>query len=246
MLTLPRLIGHRGAARHAPENTLASIRMAAQQGARWVELDVKLTRDRIPVLMHDETLDRTTNGRGAVRERDFPEIRALDAGQWFSPAFRGTRVPTLAEALDLIVALDLGVNLEIKPCPGRGEETALIALTMAASQWPEGRPPPLVSSFDREAMGAAQRVMPAWPRGLLIDRPSPGWAEDFRQFGCSTIHVNARREDRASIARYRAVGAPVLAYTVNSPAAAREVFGWGVAAVFTDTPAALAPVVATL
>jgi glycerophosphoryl diester phosphodiesterase len=243
MLDLPRLIGHRGAARHAPENTLGSIRAAAEQGARWVEFDVKLSADRVPLLMHDDTVDRTTNGRGAVAAMSFAALRALDAGSWFDPKFRGERIPSLAEALDLIAALGLGFNLEIKPCPGRAEETAGVALTMAANVWPEDRPPPLISSFDREAMAVAHRVMPDWPRGFLMDQPPPDWRVQMERLECATLHINARRRGtEAAMPSYLAAGRPVLAYTVNRPADAKEVFSWGVRAVFTDTPMGLAGV----
>ncbi|MFM2045337.1 MAG: hypothetical protein RLY86_3913 [Pseudomonadota bacterium] len=242
-LRLPPIIGHRGAARHAPENTLAGIRMAASQGATWVEVDVKLTADRIPILMHDDTLDRTTDGRGPVAALTLEQVRRLDAGRWFGPAFAGERVPTLAEVLALVRDLGMGINLEIKPCPGRAEETAGVALTTARSLWPDGVPPPLVSSFDYDSLAMARLVAPDWPIGYLIDRRRPDWATQAAAVGAATIHVNARREDADSIAVYRATGRPVLAYTVNSLAAAREVLSWGVTGVFTDTPATLAPLV---
>ena len=240
-LRLPRLIGHRGAARHAPENTLASVRMAALQGAPWVEVDVKLTADGVPVLMHDDTLDRTTNGRGKVAETRFEALSRLDAGRWFSPAFIGEPVPTLAALIDLVAQLDLGLNLEIKPCPGRAAETAGVALSMAYSLWPEGKPPPLVSSFEFEALETARRVVPSWPIGYLIDRRHPDWRAQADAVGAATINVNARKETAATIAEYRATGRPVLAYTVNTLPAAQEVLGWGVHGVFTDTPQGLAP-----
>jgi len=240
MLTIPPLIGHRGAARHAPENTLASIREAARQGARWVEVDVKLTADRIPILMHDDRLDRTTSGKGPVAARTLEEIRRLDAGRWFHPGFTGERVPTLAETIALVLALDLGINLEIKPCPGRAEETAGVALTTARSLWPDGRPPPLVSSFDAACLDMARTVCPDWPLGYLIDRRPAQWRREVERLNAATIHVNARREDAASIRAYGETGRPVLAYTVNTAAAAKEVFGWGIAGVFTDTPQSLA------
>ncbi|HET6220602.1 MAG TPA: glycerophosphodiester phosphodiesterase family protein, partial [Dongiaceae bacterium] len=104
---LPRVIGHRGAAAYAPENTLEGLREAARRGAGWVEFDAKLTGDGVVVLMHDDTLDRTTDGTGPVAETSYAEISHLDAGAWFGPAWRGARVPTLADALALLVELDL-------------------------------------------------------------------------------------------------------------------------------------------
>lgn len=241
MLKLPRLIGHRGAARHAPENTLTSIKMAALQGVLMVEFDVKLTSDGVPVLMHDDLLDRTTDGTGKVADTPYERIARLDAGRWFSPAFAGERVPTLVAALDVCAALDLAVNIEIKPCPGRAEETAGIALSAALNAWPADRAPPLVSSFDRQALEMARQVAPTWPIGFLIDRPVPDWRAQADRLDAATININARRETAESVRAYRDSGRPVLAYTVNTVAAAREVFGWGVQSVFTDTPQGLAP-----
>ena len=125
---LPRVIGHRGAAAVAPENTLASLRRAKELGAGWVEFDVKLTRDGAAVLIHDERLERTTDGRGEVARTTLAELRKLDAGAWFDPAFAGERVPTLGDALALCGELGLGINVEVKPCPGREAETARVAV----------------------------------------------------------------------------------------------------------------------
>jgi glycerophosphoryl diester phosphodiesterase len=127
-LKLPRIIGHRGACGYAPENTLESIRTAADLGIKWVELDVKLTKDGVPVIFHDETLDRTTNGHGNVAETFYADLQNLEAGSWYSDGFAGIKIPTLEEAAELLIDLGLGLNLELKPCPGREKETAEIAL----------------------------------------------------------------------------------------------------------------------
>src|SRR5215472_12885505 len=116
---VPRIIGHRGAKATAPENTLAGIRQARREGAAWVEFDVKLTADGHPILMHDDTLERTTDGQGPVAAARLADIRRLDAGSKFGPAWQGERVPLLSEALSVLAELDMGFNLEIKPCKGR-------------------------------------------------------------------------------------------------------------------------------
>lgn len=237
---LPKIIGHRGARMHAPENTVAGLRRAAVLGAAWVEVDVKLTADGVPILMHDETLERTTNGRGAVRATDLDAIRRLDAGGWFAPAFAGEPVPTLEEALEVILELGLGVNLEIKPCPGREEETARGTLDLTRAIWPHDRPPPLISSFRTDSLETARRVAPDWPRGYLIDKRPADWRRTADRLEAATLNVNGARETAETIARYRETGRPVLAYTINDPRQARTLFDWGVSAVFTDTPAAMA------
>jgi glycerophosphoryl diester phosphodiesterase len=162
---LPPVIGHRGAAAAAPENTLASLRKAHELGARWVEFDVKLSRDRRPILAHDERLNRTTNGRGRFADQTLAEIAKLDAGSWFGPAFAGERVPTFEDALALCGELGLGVNVEIKPCPGRERETARVVAETLLDHWPATRPTPLISSFAPACLLIAREVAPEVPRG---------------------------------------------------------------------------------
>ena len=109
-----RVIGHRGCAAHAPENTLAGLRAAAAQGVAWVEIDVVLLGDGTPIILHDARVDRTTDGRGALKDLDWPRVARLDAGAWFSPEFSGERVPRLDQALDAVRSLGLGLDLELK------------------------------------------------------------------------------------------------------------------------------------
>lgn len=239
-LTLPRVIGHRGAAAHAPENTLASLRAAAALGVTMVEVDVKLTADGMPVLMHDERLDRTTDGAGAVRHTPWAAIRRCDAGGWFGPAFAGERVPSLKEALALALTLGLAVDLEIKPCRGREVETARKTLDIARALWPADRPPPLVSSFSIGALAEAARAAPDWPRGLLLGRPYRRWPSLARRLKVSLIGIDHRYATIRRVERCRALGLPLLAYTVNDPIRAQMVYDFGIRSIFTDAPDRLA------
>jgi len=236
MLNLPPVIGHRGAKDFAPENTLASLREAKRQGAAWVEVDVKLTADGRPILMHDDRLDRTTDGTGPVADRTLAEIRRLDAGRWFSEAFTGERVPTLEACLDLVLSLDLGINLEIKPCAGRAVETTEVALAVAHAIWPTDRPLPLISSFSLEALETAHRVRPEWPRGYLTSGLPLDWRSIADRLDAATVNIDHRRETAASVRAIRETGRPVLAFTVNDVARTKELLGWGVTAVFCDRP----------
>jgi glycerophosphoryl diester phosphodiesterase len=231
---LPRVIGHRGAAAVAPENTLASLRKAKQLGAKWVEFDVKLTRDGVPVLIHDDRLERTTNGAGRVADTSFAALRRLDAGSWFGPEFRGEPVPTLDEALALCAELGLGINVELKPCPGRAEETARIALERLLDLWPAGQPPPLVSSFARACLVVAQDIAPALPRGYLCRRVPRHWASEMAQLDCITLHASHLWLRGGRIAQLAAAGVPLLLYTVNDGARARDLLAMGATAVFAD------------
>lgn len=241
-IPLPPVIGHRGAAAHAPENTLVGLRAAAALGVTMVEVDVKLTADGVPVLMHDERLDRTTDGTGAMRGTPWAAIRRRDAGCWFSPAFAGEPVPSLDEALDLALSLGLAVDLEMKPCRGREAETARKVLDVARSLWPADRPPPLISSFSTRALAEAARAAPDWPRGLLIGRPYRTWRRIARRLGASLVGIDHRYATIRRVEYCRAMGMPLLAYTVNDPIRARTVYDFGIRSVFSDAPDRLAAV----
>ncbi len=209
-----------------------------------IEIDAKLTADGVPILMHDDALDRTTSGTGPVRRTQLATIRTLDAGSWFGAPFAGEPVPTLAEALDLSLLLGLAVNLEIKPCKGRERETAEASLTVAREFWPADRPPPLVSSFAREAMVTALEIAPDWPRGYLFDRKPTKLRAEIEALKPATLNTSQRRLNAKAVAELKATGLPVLTYTVNDPQRAKELFDMGADGVFSDAPDAILAVLA--
>ena len=237
----PRLIGHRGAADLAPENTEASFRRAAALGAPWVEFDVHLSADGVPVVIHDDTVDRTTDGTGAVAALTLAEIRRLDAGTWFGAEFRGARIPTLEETIALLDELKLGAVVEIKPSPGQEAATAEATVAMLARRWPAHLPAPMVSSFERAALARAQEVAPAIARAFTVGKLPPDWHREADRLGASAIHADHRRIDRGAVIAVRQAGLPLFAYTVNDPARARELYEWGVASLFTNRPDLLVP-----
>ena len=231
-----RVIGHRGAAAYAPENTLAGLREARRRGCRWVEIDVRLTRDAVPVLMHDPALDRTTTGRGELRHQDAASVAELDAGRWFGEGFRSERPPRLDEALDALAELGLRANLEIKPAPGCPDEKAqVIGRTLLAD--PRHRElVGVVSSFSEEILESLRRVAPEIPRGLLLRRPEGDWRSTLRRLGCASLHIWHGAVDRELVETAKREGVKLLVFTVNSPERARELFDLGVDAVITDVP----------
>lgn len=239
LITLPPVIGHRGAAAYAPENTLAGFRVAAGLGVSWVEFDVQLSADKVPVVIHDHRLDRTTDAIGLVRRTPLAQLQRLDAGIWLGPGFAGERIPTLTETLAEIAALGMGVNIEIKPAKGWEIETARRVLVVAAETWPREAPPPLVSSFARVCVEVAREIVPQWPRGFLCNTLPDDWRPAAEALGCATVHCNHKRLTAARVAAIRAAGFRVLAYTVNDPAEARRLWGWGVESVFSDVPGLL-------
>lgn len=235
--SLPRVIGHRGAAAHAPENTLAGFACAARLGVRWIELDVQLTADGLPVVFHDDRLERTTDGHGLLVEASLADLRRLDAGGWFAERFADERVPTLAEALSLLVKQGQGLCLEVKADETRGEQTARAALACVEEHWPADDGPPLLwSSFARSALAALAETAPAWPRGLLVERLPADWQDAVRRLGCGSLHIDQAALDEAVVRTVKDEGLALLAYTVNDRARAEQLWGWGTDAVFSDCP----------
>lgn len=236
MIKIPKVIGHRGAAGYAPENTIESIHAAADLGVEWVELDVKLTRDQVPIILHDENLLRLTGTNLNVADVDYDFIRQLEAGSWFGESFMGAKIPTLEDALDAIIERKLGLNLEIKPCPGRERETAEVALDILSQIWDE-HDKILISSFQHVSLEAALDVAYDWPRGLLLPAEWPeNWVELAEYLEVSTINLNGNEVTREQIEDALELEMPILAYTINDPMRARELQSWGVDSFFSDTP----------
>lgn len=232
----PRIIGHRGAALIAPENTLAGFCMAAAVNVAWVEFDVQLTRDGRCILLHDDTLDRTTNGKGPAAALSFDEIRRLDAGAWFGADFLGQPVPSLEETIDLLGKLDVGAVVELKPAPGAEAATGRAAAAILAERWPAQLPAPVVSSFKPAALAAAREVAPHLTRALLVGAVPRDWRRQLDVLGCTMLHADQRRLDAPTVEVVKAAGFPLFAYTVNLARRAQELFSWGADAVFSDCP----------
>lgn len=238
MLKLPSIIGHRGACGYAPENTLESIQTAADMGIDWVELDIKLTADDVPIIFHDDTLERVTSGSGLVKDTPYSVIKELDAGSWFGDTFIGAKIPTLEEAVELITELGLGFNLEIKPCAGREIETTQIALDLMSRIW-DDHDKIIISSFSEIALEAAGEMLGGdWALGYLMDEIPQNWKDFASHLGAKTININGNREDlkREMIEDMIDEGYGILAYTINDPIRAKELLSWGVDGVFTDVP----------
>lgn len=233
---LPKVIGHRGAAEAAPENTLASFREAKRQGAAWVEFDAKLSADNRCFLLHDDDLDRTSNGRGPARLKTWDELAKLDAGAWKGPQFVGEKLPLLRGCLELFQELDLSFNLELKPCPGRAEETARLVLDEIKALWPASRPRPLISSFEIPCLEVSRDRHPDLPRGLLLETHPADWADLARRLAVETVNIWDRDANADWCREIKAAGFGLLVYTVNDAARAKTLIQWGVDGVFTDAP----------
>lgn len=220
----PRRFAHRGGGTLAPENTLAGIRLAASLGYRAVEFDVMLSGSGTPVLIHDETLARTTNGQGAVAATDDAALFALDAG--------GEPIPRLDQAVGLCAELGLLANIEIKPAAGHDVATAQRVLDTFAAGWPGL--PPLFSSFSRPALQVLQAAAPQLPRAWLLDSLPDDWRDVARRLDVVALHLDLALVTPALVAECRRLGLAVRAYTLETPALADYLFGIGVAAIFVD------------
>lgn len=209
---LGRIIGHRGCAAHAPENSLEGITAAANAAADSVELDVRLTADGVPVLLHDARLDRTGQGRGAIAETPFRRLRADGP-------------PPVDAALDRAEALSLGVNLEIKGGIGAARRTAIALRRSLARR--RLRVPVVISSFD---WGALPAFGGRWPVALLARRKSPALLCAARRLRAVALHLAAPSPGAPL---------PVAVYTVNTPSAAAAAARDGAAALFSDDPTAV-------
>jgi glycerophosphoryl diester phosphodiesterase len=236
-IRIPRIIGHRGVAAYAPENTLEGIHAAADMDIPWVEFDVKLTKDSVPILFHDETLSRTTNGGDRnVADVTYEEIKDIECGSWFSDSFAGIKIPTLEEAIEVLIDRDLGLNLEIKPCPGRERETAEAALDILSKFWDDADRL-LISSFQHVSLEAAFDMAPDWHRGFLVESEYPeNWLEMAQYLKVSTINIDGRKATRADIVEFKKAKLPILAYTINESHIANRLLSWGVDGFFSDTP----------
>jgi glycerophosphoryl diester phosphodiesterase len=220
---------HRGASAVAPENTMAAFRAAAAAGADGIELDVHLSREGAPVVIHDETVERTSDGRGAVARKTLAQLQRLDAGGWFAPAFAGETVPTL-EAVFAWAADRLLLNVEIKAV------SAGLAVVELLRAYPQVRV--LISSFNHTLLEQLRLQNPDLPLGFLVD--TRFWRRAVRRaVGCRAESVHPRFDllSRPLLAACQRHGLAVHCWTVDHPDACIALRRRGVAGVFTNDPA---------
>jgi glycerophosphoryl diester phosphodiesterase len=230
----PRLCAHRGAGKLAPENTLAAFRLGYAHGYRMVEFDVKLSADGVAFLLHDATLDRTTNVQGRADAHTWRELSQLDAGGWHSSTHAGEPLPSLAAVAHWSRAHDVAVNIEIKPTPGRERESGAAIALDAATLWGGAPVQPLLSSFSEAALEAARDAVPALPRALLGDRLPEDWLRRATRLECAALDVKHTLLTRARIDEIHDAGLRVLTWTVNDAARATDLLAWGVDTLITD------------
>jgi glycerophosphoryl diester phosphodiesterase len=245
-LPRPAIIAHRGASLNAPENTLAAFALAVQQGADAIELDVKLCATGEPVVIHDRTVDRTTNGTGEVARLSLSALKELDAGSWFDAEFAGERLPTLDEVFRR-VGRDTLINVELtnyqRPLDGLPKAVAGVVRDrgLEARVW--------FSSFNLISLRRIRRLLPDTPGGLLLvrggERPFirrvAAWITPY-----DAVHPEFSDLSEDYIRRIHLEGRPVFTYTVNDPEDIRRTAAMGVDGIFTDDPTVARLVVRSL
>ena len=233
----PRWVAHRGAGKLAPENTLAAFRLGAHYGYRMFECDVKLSADEVPFLLHDATLDRTTNGHGIAGQLSWAELSRLDAGNWHSRAYAGEPIASLEAVARYCLGNGFALNIEIKPMPGAESLTGALVADAAARLWaqaPVGAMAPLLTSFSPDALEAAQTAQPQLRRGLLLEQLWTGWLETALRLGCVAVVCNQALWDESSVRQARSAGLRMSSYTVNDEWAAERLLALGTDAIITD------------
>jgi len=230
----PRWIAHRGAGKLAPENTLAAFRLGASHGYRAFECDVKLSADEVPFLLHDATLERTTDGQGTAGSEPWGCLAQRDAGRWHGRTYAGEPIPTLAAIAAFIQANGFVLNIEIKPTPGLEETTGQVVGRHVKRLWEGQAVPPLFSSFRPESLLGARETAPEVPRALLVDTLWPGWFEMAQSLGCVAAVTNHQLMDAELIARLHGVGMRALCYTVNDASEADRLLALGIDGLITD------------
>ncbi|MGE5616240.1 MAG: glycerophosphodiester phosphodiesterase [Bacillota bacterium] len=227
-------MAHRGGGTLAPENTLAAFRLGQSLGYTAHEFDVKLSRDGVAMLLHDETLERTTSGRGRACDFTWAELSQLDAGAWHSDAFRGERIPTFEAVARELIAKGTLANIELKPCQGFERATGVEVALRTRELWRGAPVPPFFCSFSFEALAAARETAPEIARMFLASRfAEEDWAR-LEALEAVALGTNHRKLDYANIARLHDRDYRIVTYTVNDAAVAQGLFDAGVDGIVTD------------
>lgn len=239
----PLWIAHRGAGKFAPENTLAAFRLGTSHGYRMFECDVKLSADGVPFLLHDDTLERTSDGQGVAGQQSWSELSQHDAGRWHSRQYAGEPLPTLENITHFCQANAAWLNIEIKPTPGQEAQTGRVVAQAAQQLWAKqpARWAPLLTSFKPESLAGARETAPDLRRGLLLDTLWAGWQSVAQELGCVAMVCNHKLWNTELRAQARDLGLRALAYTPNDPADVQRLIGLQLDGIITDRVDLFAP-----
>ncbi len=236
MINIEPLIAHRGASPYAPENTIAAFDKARELGARAIEFDVMMSADGELFVFHDETLTRTTDGKGKFDTVSSEYITSLDAGSWFSERFRGEKVPRLSDVLLWFADSHLQANIELKPSPESAEAITMAFLACCDRYWPSTLPPPLVSCFNKDVLQLCAKLSPELPLGILLNKWEKNWLDTAKSVQAFSVHLNKYLLTRKRVKSIQESGYKACVYTVNSRDRASRYFARGADSVLSDYP----------
>jgi glycerophosphoryl diester phosphodiesterase len=225
-------IAHRGASGYAPENTFAAFRRAIALGAGFIETDLQLSRDARLVAIHDATVNRTTNGQGAVHDMTLAELRRLDAGSWFGSEFAGERIPTIEEILEFANKHDVVFYLEMKPSGSWGGEHALISALRESGEIART----VVISFDTAILAGVRKIEPTLMTGLLFEGHIPNPLDKAIEIGARQLAVRGDLVTPRLLKEARGHDLQVVCWTVNHPGHMRLLVQAGVDGIISDYP----------
>jgi glycerophosphoryl diester phosphodiesterase len=233
------LIAHRGASGHAPENTLVAVRRAMEMRAEMVEVDILLSKDGIPLLLHDPSLDRTTNGSGVVSDYTMDELKLLDAGSWFGDQFAGERIPTVDELLELCKG-KMALNLEIKTQAVTDTiEGGIVEKVVELVRRHGMERNVIFSSFDPRAIKHLKTIAPDIAGAILYDNrlyDGKHPVDIVSELGADAFNCHWRQVRPTLVDSLHEVGVPINVYTVNSDTLMHQMLEMGVNGIFTDFP----------
>ncbi|MEZ8967423.1 glycerophosphoryl diester phosphodiesterase [Vibrio breoganii] len=231
---------HRGVSSLAPENTMAAFKLVKEHGSQWIEIDVQLSADGVPMVIHDRTVNRCTNGRGSVREMSVSQLKMLDAGGWFDDRYVDERIPTLEETLLYVKEAGLHLNIELKVYP----EDNVIALCDKVKEVVEKSeiplPQVLFSSFDNEALYQMMLTLPLIRRGQLWQQIPDEALSLLREIQAYSVHCDYRFLLKQEAELIKEAGYQLYCYTANFPELVEKHWQWGVDMMITDDPKAYA------
>jgi glycerophosphoryl diester phosphodiesterase len=236
VIKMEPLIAHRGASAYAPENTFAAFNQAVALGARAIEFDVMLSAEGELVVFHDETLNRTSNGQGAVIDASTSYITSLDAGTWFAAQFQGETIPTLSDVLQWLLVHQIQANVELKPLPGMAEQLVEAFLKCLRQYWPVKAPLLWVSSFDVAVLRTCAKLSPELPLAVLFKQWDKNWIKLAEEVQAVAVHLSQYIVRPRRVAAIKKAGYGVCIYTVNTKKLAAFYFGLGADSVISDYP----------
>ncbi|EPJ43947.1 MAG: hypothetical protein OFPI_41120 [Osedax symbiont Rs2] len=234
MIVTP-ITAHRGLSSLAPENTLSALRLAAEHGVQWVEIDAIACGDGTIVMWHDNSVDRCSDGSGAMSQHSAQSIKQLDCGSWFSEQYRGETMATIEEAILLIKELGLGLNLEFKLYENSVETVVAPVLALLNQHW-ENFDKLIISSFDQPALEYCHSQQPELQLAKLYEKIPDNWLQQMQAINAVTCHCDYSVLQQSQVAELHLAGYEVYCYTPNDTSAVEQHWEWGIEGIITDYP----------